>query len=487
MKLKQLTFRKIRRLQAFMPVLVVGVLMVTGAVIYNFNARAATAGFYFTSGATSYRVGDTFTVTVRENSGADCANVVQADFTYPANLLSYVGSGGTGSNFESTAPSAGGGNGSVSIVQYTAKRGCGGGTVSGFSGDQIVGTATFRVIAAGSATLAFKTTTTAVSSADNRTNVAPGRSPIAFSLVNPPTPTPAPTPAPNPQPNPQPNPGPGPAPTPRPNPGPTPPRTNPAPKPVTSITPSNSDTGIPTSNNDVTEVTTPIDVTPLPIQPDGINKIEYYLDNKLKATVKTPPYTYRLDTTKLLNGKYTLTKKTYYSNGQTKSDSQTIIVKNKFGMTQLRLRLQKMAWLIILLFLIAAAGIAAWVVHKRRGDGSDDYYDDGTYELDSVYGNGDDAPVVTPTATEGVQPGSTPPAGPSPYQQRAASWQPPATVQHSPVAIDPDQPITPAQPQPQSSPAPAALQQQAAAPQPGASTPPSAELNIPHASEPPRY
>ena len=44
MKLKQLTFRKIRRLQAFMPVLVVGVLTVTGAVINNFNARAATAG-----------------------------------------------------------------------------------------------------------------------------------------------------------------------------------------------------------------------------------------------------------------------------------------------------------------------------------------------------------------------------------------------------------------------------------------------------------
>jgi hypothetical protein len=147
----------------------------------------------------------------------------------------------------------------------------------------------------------------------------------------------------------------------------------------------------------VVEVTTPIDVQPLPIQPDGVNRIEYYLDGKLVATVKTPPYKFHLDTTKLLNGSYHLTTKTFYLNGQTKSVSQTIVVKNAFGWEQLKLRLQKLAWLIILVTVLLIAAVIAWAVHGRTpGAGGSDHYDFREYEDDTTTGDGSSGGVITP-------------------------------------------------------------------------------------------
>jgi hypothetical protein len=134
----------------------------------------------------------------------------------------------------------------------------------------------------------------------------------------------------------------------------------------------------------------------LPIQPDGINRIEYFLNGKLVATVKTSPYNYHLDTTKLLNGSYNFTTKTYYANGQKKSVSQTIIVKNKFGWTQFKLRAQKLAWLIILLSLAVGAAVVAWIVHKRGGGSG--YSGDSSYDSD-VYAGPTDTIPPTPTSS----------------------------------------------------------------------------------------
>ena len=182
MKLKQSLFKNVRRTQALVPVLVVGVLMLTGAVIYNFNARAATAGFYFTSSATSYKVGDNFTVGIYENSGTGCANVVQADFSYPSNLLQVQSVSATGSKFESTATSNSSA-GNQSVVQYTTRKECGAAATSGIAGDQLIATMNLKVIAAGTATLAFKSSSIVVSAADNKTNVAPTSSNRTFTLA----------------------------------------------------------------------------------------------------------------------------------------------------------------------------------------------------------------------------------------------------------------------------------------------------------------
>lgn len=438
MKLKQLTFSKLRNLQAFTPVLVVGLVVLTGAVIYNLSTRAAQpAGFSFNTSATTYTVGQTFNVSVYEHSGTQCANVAQADFTYPANLLRYNSKDSSGSKFESSI-ATNSGNGTVSMQQYTTRKECGTGptATSGVAGEQLIGTVSFTVLAAGNATLTFQTSSIAVSAADNRTNVAPARTPRTLTLANvvapPPPPPPPPTPGPAPQPQPQPTPQPTPQPAPRPTaPRPTAPRPAPAPTPapVTSFTPPGSDQPIQSIDNDVVQFDAPVDVQPLPIEPDGVTKIEYYLGGKLKATVKTPPYTYKLDTTNMLNGKYVMTTKTYYQNGQSKSVNQTVIVNNKFGWNQFKLRMQKLAWLIILVLLLVGAGIAAWLIH-RRGNGGDDFYDDGSYDdLNTGY--------VDPQAN--VVPPSGGPVIGGPSQNgtitNGTDWQPMTPTQ--PIALQP--------------------------------------------------
>jgi hypothetical protein len=428
MKLTQITLAQIKRMQAFTPVLVVGVLMLTGAIIYNLNAHAATAGFTLSSGSSTYKVGDTFDVAVYEDSGSDCANVVEADVTYPANLLHYNSVNPSGSKFESTAPSNSG-NGTVSIVQYTPRKECGNGSAatSGVSGNQLIANISFTVLDTGTAPLNFTNSTIAISSADNKTNVAPNSAGKSFTLtavpvtpppVNPPPVTPPPV---------------------------VPPQPNPTPKPVsstpvTSVTPIHTTTPTQLTDNDVVQTETPIDVNPFPIQPDGINRIEYYLNGKLVATVKTPPYTYHLDTTKMLNGSYKLTTKTYYANGQTKSTSQTVIVKNPFGWTQFKLRTQKFAWLIILLIILIGAAIAAWIIHKR-GNGPDNYYGDsqsGGYDNLAL----DEGVVVSPSGPANGNGGYDHSASFEPLQQPAQSSTGPK-LQQGNYTYEPSGTITP--------------------------------------------
>jgi len=357
-KIKKQVIRKLKSAQAFTPVLVVGLLVVVGAVIYNFNAHAATAGFYFTASSNAYVVGDSISVSVYEDSGTDCANVVEADFSYPANLLRYDSFSASGSKFDA-AISTNSGNGKISLIQYTNRKECGSGgsATSGVSGEQLIGTASFTVVAAGNATLSFLNSSIAISAADNKTNVAlAGSSSKDFAL----------SPAPDIDPIPVTPPPPGP---------PASPPVEPDPAAVTAVTPDNSDNTITLSDNSTVELTTPVNIHPLPIQPDGVNRIEYYLNSDLVATVKTAPYIYHLDTARYLNGTYSLTTKTFYANGQTKSTSETVLIKNPFGLSQVKLWAQKYAWLIILLVLVIAAAVAAWIIHRKNGS-PDNFYGD---------------------------------------------------------------------------------------------------------------
>ena len=411
MKLNQTVFTKLRQSQTFTPVLVVGVCMIVGAVVYNFSAFAASAGFSFTAAALNYTVGDTITVAVLENSGTQCTSGTRAEFTYPADLLRYESSCISGSKFEGPIDPVVG-NGSVKLQQYTIRKECGSSapTAHGVVGEQLISNVTFTVLAAGSATLTFKDTSTAVSSTDNKTNVSPGGTSKTFALAA------APTPPPNT------NPAPGPAPAPAPSPAPAPgPASRPKPVASTSVTPVDTATPVALNNNDAIQLETPADISPLPVLPDGVSKVEYILDGKLAVTETKSPFVFRLDTTKLLNGNHTLVTKTFYSNGQIKLVSQTVIAKNKFGLTQLKLRLQKLAWLVILVALLAGAAIAAWLIHRRGSGGNP--YDDGSYQTADNYAP--EAVVLSPPA----QPNETT-IVPSPAQIQPAQYgyQPPASA-----------------------------------------------------------
>jgi hypothetical protein len=271
--------------------------------------------------------------------------------------------------------------------------------------------------------------------------VAPGSTGRSFTLTTVPVITPTPPPATPPAP---------PASTPPPPASPTTPRVSPAtpttsrptPQPVTSAKPVASDTAVPLENNDVIELTNPVEFQPLPVQPDGINKVEYFLDTKLLATTKTAPYTFTLDQSKYLNGTYTMTTKTYYSNGQTKSVSQKVIINNKFGWSQMKLWAQKYAWLILLILLVIGAAIAAWIIH-RRGSGPDNYYGDGSTDTTDDYAvsSGDyvsaqNSAYESPRPIQAVQPESSVSQPAQPYQQPRQTYAP-APTQPQPTVVGP--------------------------------------------------
>jgi len=167
-------------------------------------AFAASASLYFAPNASSVVNGSTVTVYIHENSGPDAINAVQANFTYPANLLQYVGMT-PGSAFGIEPPTNGGGGGSVSGAFAT--------TSSTLMGDQLVASVQFKAIASsGTATFTFKTgaNESAVVTYTGNTNILTSSPSASITLT---APAPAPSPSPSPKPSPKPSPSPTPTPT----------------------------------------------------------------------------------------------------------------------------------------------------------------------------------------------------------------------------------------------------------------------------------
>lgn len=96
----------------------------------------------------SYTVGNNITFTVIENSGSTGINTVEADFTYNSSQLQYVSSS-ISSAFTSLPVNQNPSAGVVSLVGFK--------TSSTLTGQQTVGTVTFKILAAGSTNLSFIT------------------------------------------------------------------------------------------------------------------------------------------------------------------------------------------------------------------------------------------------------------------------------------------------------------------------------------------
>lgn len=348
---------------------ILSVFVLAGAALPTSSAQAA-GGFSFAPNLGNYPVGSQLTVTIKADTGSEETNAVTAEFTYPANLLEYVSSDATGSNFNVVAAEKGG-NG---LVHFSR------GANDPVKGSLTVQRATFRVIGSGTATLQFTDDTIAVSVKDHSTNVATARGTATFGL----------TAASNPQPQPAP---------PQP---PQPPAKPQAPQrivtKVTPITANNTPAEpIGLTNNELIELTAPIDVQPATIQSDGISKVEYYLDGKLVKTVTVPPYKYRVDTTNLLNGNHKLTTKTYYTNGQTETANQILAVNNPFGLTQLRLLSVKYFWAVLLIILLLI-GLVTALLMRSRGNGSAGSNGGGYSGVDPMYITPNPPAAPTPTS-----------------------------------------------------------------------------------------
>lgn len=106
-----------------------------GLLFFLFVSEPAHAGsIYLSPGSRSVSGGSSFSVSVRTNTNGESVNAVQANLSYPADKLDFVGISGGGSAFTIDAPSSGGGGG-VSISR---------GVIGGVTGDKLIATVTFR-------------------------------------------------------------------------------------------------------------------------------------------------------------------------------------------------------------------------------------------------------------------------------------------------------------------------------------------------------
>ncbi|HEX7456605.1 MAG TPA: hypothetical protein VF303_04020 [Candidatus Nanoarchaeia archaeon] len=128
-------------------------LIFSAFLIFNPSVAQAGGSIYLSPGGQSVSQGSTFYVSVRVNTGGSSVDAVQANVSYPADKLDYLGVGYGGTGFEIQAESSGGG-GSVRM---------GRGTLSAKSGDQLIGTITFKAkVSSGSAWVGFTSGSEAV-------------------------------------------------------------------------------------------------------------------------------------------------------------------------------------------------------------------------------------------------------------------------------------------------------------------------------------
>ena len=129
-----------------------------GYIIVVSRAAPAAPTIYLSPASQTMAVNTTFTVDVRENSGTTAVNAVQANITYSPALVDFVSIDTTNSAF-TTAAQATGGSGQVTIAR---------GVIGSITGDQLVGTITFKTKTTdGTAAMAFATGTALVNASTN--------------------------------------------------------------------------------------------------------------------------------------------------------------------------------------------------------------------------------------------------------------------------------------------------------------------------------
>jgi chitodextrinase len=145
-------------------VLAIFLLIFGGGSLYVIATGAARAPptIYLTPASQTFKAGATFSVQVRENSGTTGVNAVQANLSYPSNLLTCTGIDATSTAFGVEAQST------CSAGQITIARGISGGS-SSLTGDQLVAVVNFTVgSTGGSAAMAFTSGTALVSASTNQ-------------------------------------------------------------------------------------------------------------------------------------------------------------------------------------------------------------------------------------------------------------------------------------------------------------------------------
>ena len=133
-----------------------------GTTASSATPYTVTGQLYVSPSSSSYAVGSTITMQVHENSFTDAVNSFQANITYPSALLQFESSDVTASPFTQSFGNTGGSG----TIQISA-----GNLVGSSTGDQIVSTVTFTVLAAGIADIAIDSGTSGIAQASDSTNI----------------------------------------------------------------------------------------------------------------------------------------------------------------------------------------------------------------------------------------------------------------------------------------------------------------------------
>lgn len=134
--------------------IILSVAVLVGVLTPALPVAAAGASLALTANKSTVASGGTVIVAVYANGGGTPVNAVQADLSYPASKLQYIGFSASGSAFEIGA-SSGGGDGSATLAR---------GTTSSISGSGLVGTVTFKaLVGSGSAVVGVNGSSSLVS------------------------------------------------------------------------------------------------------------------------------------------------------------------------------------------------------------------------------------------------------------------------------------------------------------------------------------
>ncbi len=133
-----------------------------------------------TSASGSQSLGSNFTVNIRENSGTDAVNAVQADVTYDPAKLQFVSIDYTNSAFDLEGYSNSSGSGIVNIARAKS--------VTPVTGDKLVAVITFKAIGIGSTSVGFANSS-AIISAGPSANILTNTNAFTYSIVDTSAPT----------------------------------------------------------------------------------------------------------------------------------------------------------------------------------------------------------------------------------------------------------------------------------------------------------
>jgi hypothetical protein len=161
--LKRLTLFKVikNRQKTFAGALLIILFAAIGSYVLVISRAAGGGTLSLTPASQSLSLGSSITITIKENSGTDTVNAIEADLTYDQTKLQFVSIDTSTGPFNNIVAQKSGGNGVVNLSAASSPA---------VTGTQTVATVTFKAIGTGTTSINFAGTSAIVRSTDT-TNI----------------------------------------------------------------------------------------------------------------------------------------------------------------------------------------------------------------------------------------------------------------------------------------------------------------------------